>query len=188
MKNFLPLIEQAKYQVICTDQTGSDANAIIYRDLSDMKDRLNFAVQQEEWINGEWIILRGPNWTVDCVDSHQCDLWQSGFGGETIAAKNYNLENIEKDFPEVRETTTIESTEPATAFDDGTHMVGTDIQPGTYRNDGTQSCYWARMSGFGGTTDDIIANDNPRGQSYVTISEDDAAFKSQLCGSWELVE
>lgn len=81
-----------------------------------------------------------------------------------------------------------DETEPAITFEDGTHMVGSDIQPGTYRNDGTQSCYWARMSGFGGTTDDIIANDNPRGQTYVTISEDDAAFKSQLCGSWELVE
>lgn len=81
-----------------------------------------------------------------------------------------------------------DKTEPATTFEDGTHMVVTDIQPGTYRNDGTQSYYWAQMSGFGGTTEDIIANDNPRGQSYVTISEDDTAFKSQLCGSWELVE
>ena len=78
--------------------------------------------------------------------------------------------------------------EPATTFTDGTHMVGSDIQPGTYRNAGNETCYWARLSGFGGTVEDIIANDNPRGQAFVTIGADDVAFKSQLCGTWELVE
>jgi hypothetical protein len=73
-------------------------------------------------------------------------------------------------------------------FSDGTHLVGSDIQPGTYRNEGTSACYWARLSGTGGTVDDIIANDNPRGQSYVTIDPSDTAFQSQNCGSWELTE
>lgn len=74
------------------------------------------------------------------------------------------------------------------AFSDGTHLVGSDIQPGTYRNDGTSSCYWARLSGTGGTVEDIIANDNPRGQAYVTIDPSDIAFESKNCGCWELVE
>ena len=81
------------------------------------------------------------------------------------------------------------SSAPAKAsFSDGTHMVGEDIQPGTYRNKGTSSCYWERLSGFGGTFADIIANENPRGQSYVTIDPSDRAFKSQNCGTWEMVE
>ena len=78
--------------------------------------------------------------------------------------------------------------EPATTFTDGTHMVGSDIRPGTYRNEGNETCYWARLSGFGGTVEDIIANGNPRGQGFVTIGADDTAFKSQLCGTWKLVE
>lgn len=78
---------------------------------------------------------------------------------------------------------------PSTSFSDGTHLVGADIQPGTYRNSGaTGSCYWARLSGFGGTVRDIIANANPRGQSFVTIDASDKAFSSKRCGSWELVE
>lgn len=76
----------------------------------------------------------------------------------------------------------------SSSIKDGTHLVGSDIQPGTYRNDGTSSCYWARLSGTGGTVEDIIANDNPRGQAYVTIDPSDIAFESKNCGSWELVE
>lgn len=74
------------------------------------------------------------------------------------------------------------------SFGDGIHAVGSDIDPGTYRNDGSGSCYWARLSGFGGTSSDIIANDNTRGQAYVTIDPADKAFESSRCGTWELVE
>ena len=88
----------------------------------------------------------------------------------------------------VETSTETTPTEPVTTFSDGIHMIGTDIQPGTYRNEGNDTCYWARMSGVGGTFDELIANGNPRGQSYVEVSADDVAFKSQLCGTWELVE
>lgn len=79
-------------------------------------------------------------------------------------------------------------TGPIDSFRDGTFLVGTDIQPGTYRNGGTQACYWARLSGLSGTTDDILANDNPRGQSYVEILPSDKAFESKNCGTWELAQ
>lgn len=77
---------------------------------------------------------------------------------------------------------------PATSFGDGTHMVGTDIEAGTYRSSGTTSCYWARLSGFSGTTDSILANANPDGQAIVTIEESDTAFQSQRCGTWTKVQ
>lgn len=41
-------------------------------------------------------------------------------------------------------------------FGDGTYAVGVDFQPGTYRAPG--SSFWERLSGFGGTLDEIIAN------------------------------
>ncbi|MBB5641110.1 hypothetical protein [Cryobacterium roopkundense] len=44
----------------------------------------------------------------------------------------------------------------ASAFaGDGTFMVGTDVQPGQYRSEGGESCYWSRMNAAG---DDTIDN------------------------------
>jgi len=75
----------------------------------------------------------------------------------------------------------------ANEFDSGTHLVGTDIQPGTYRSSAGDSCYWERLSGLGGSVSDIIANGNPDGQAIVTISATDAAFESARCGTWSKI-
>lgn len=75
----------------------------------------------------------------------------------------------------------------APSFEDGTLLVGADIQPGIYRtaND-SGSCYYSRLSGVGGELDDIIANDNPDGPTIVEILESDEAFKSERCGKWTM--
>jgi hypothetical protein len=71
---------------------------------------------------------------------------------------------------------------------DGTHVVGTGIQPGTYQNsDSSAGCYWERLSGFGGTVEEIIANGFTYGPAVVTISPTDAGFTSARCGFWTLV-
>lgn len=66
----------------------------------------------------------------------------------------------------------------------GTFAVGTDIAPGTYVAVGTDGCYWARLSGFSGDFDDIIANDIGDGQRVVTIAAGDVGFESNRCGTW----
>ena len=71
-----------------------------------------------------------------------------------------------------------------TTFGDGMYIVGTDIMPGIYRNTGAQGCYFARLRGFGNTTDDIIANDNVDTQTIVTIAPSDKGFESRGCGTW----
>jgi len=71
-----------------------------------------------------------------------------------------------------------------TSFDDGIFIVGTDIAPGTYRNSGGGSCYFARLSGFGGTVDEIIANNNVSAPTIVTIAASDKGFESKGCGTW----
>ena len=71
-----------------------------------------------------------------------------------------------------------------TIFDDGMYVVGTDIEPGTYKNSGQSGCYYARLQGFGGTTDDVIANDNSDTPVVVTISASDKGFQSSNCGTW----
>jgi hypothetical protein len=75
-------------------------------------------------------------------------------------------------------------TSSKTSFGDGTYIVGTDITPGTYKNTGSEGCYYARLHGFGDTLDDIIANDNVDTATIVTISASDKGFQSTRCGTW----
>jgi hypothetical protein len=92
--------------------------------------------------------------------------------------------------PSTQKSTT--KTKPAAkfAFDDGTFKVGSDIKPGTYRTHGGDGsafgCYWARLSGFSGEVDDIIANNGSytNGSQVVTIAPSDKGFQTQGCGKW----
>ena len=68
-------------------------------------------------------------------------------------------------------------------FVPGMYLVGTDagqIAPGIYEGMG-ENCYWERLSGLGGTFDDIIANDGPDGQFYVEVKDTDMAFSINRC-------
>lgn len=72
-----------------------------------------------------------------------------------------------------------------TTFGSGTKIVGTDIPPGTYRTrQASSGCYWARLSGFGGTLGEIIANENTDGPAIVTIASTDKGFESTRCDDW----
>lgn len=67
-------------------------------------------------------------------------------------------------------------------------MIGKDIAPGRYYSDPRSGCYWERLSGFGGTTDDIISNEFVAFdslQEIVDIRESDLAFSTDSdCGGW----
>ena len=97
---------------------------------------------------------------------------------------------LRTEIPKKQEPTiTLEPTgEIPFSFLDGTYRIGIDIPAGTYLTSGSDSCYWERLSGFGGTFDEIIANDNPDGQAIVTILPTDTGFSSQRCGDWVLQE
>jgi hypothetical protein len=95
------------------------------------------------------------------------------------------------DVSTVAPTETPEPTEtplPPTATEDpnlikpGTHLVGTDIQPGIYRGDAGDnifnSCYWARLKDLSGSFDALVANDNSVGQFYVEVRESDKALET----------
>jgi hypothetical protein len=77
-------------------------------------------------------------------------------------------------------------TAPVTA--DGVYIVGTDISPGLWRAEGVDGCYWARLSGFTGEFDDIIANDfRSSGSSVVQILPSDVGFETSGCTTWTRV-
>ena len=78
--------------------------------------------------------------------------------------------------------------ESLTSFSDGTYLVGKDIQPGTYKNTGSVN-YWARLSGFSGDLNDILANGNPMDSTeIVKILPSDKGFTTSGGGTWNKVD
>jgi hypothetical protein len=73
---------------------------------------------------------------------------------------------------------------PVIGITEGTYMVGKDIKPGRYRSNGSDTCYWARLKGVSGETDDIIANSISPGPQVVVIKRSDVAFMTSGCGRW----
>lgn len=67
---------------------------------------------------------------------------------------------------------------------DGTYLVGTDIQPGRWKTNGGDFCYWARLKDDSGDFDAIITNHAGAGQATVTIARTDGAFTTTGCGTW----
>jgi hypothetical protein len=69
-----------------------------------------------------------------------------------------------------------------------TLVVGTDIQPGTYRTTGPTSgfsmCFWARMRSTAAGLDDVITSGMPTGPATVTIEPTDKAFSTGGCAEW----
>jgi hypothetical protein len=78
-------------------------------------------------------------------------------------------------------------TSSKTTFGAGDFIVGTDILPGTYQNTGSTTCYWARLSGFGHTIDEVVANDISSAKAVVTVAANDAGFESDGCGTWDKI-
>lgn len=75
-------------------------------------------------------------------------------------------------------------TKSKTSFGDGMFFVGSDIEPGTYRNTGGENCYYARLSGFSHGLHDIVANENADAPAIVRIDPRDVGFSSSRCGTW----
>jgi len=70
----------------------------------------------------------------------------------------------------------------------GTYLVGSDVQPGTYRgqagSDISSSCYWERLRSVSGGFDSILANDNAIGQYYVQVLPSDFALTTACELEW----
>lgn len=73
----------------------------------------------------------------------------------------------------------------AFTFGTGAKVVGTGVSAGTYRTRTAASgCYWKRLSGFGGTSGEIIANGISDDPTVVTIAPTDRGFDSSSCATW----
>jgi len=93
-----------------------------------------------------------------------------------------------------RETTTTErptTTEAPTTtttlpgVDDGTHLVPAEIAPGRWMTPGGTQCFYARLSGLGGTVDQQITGTiSGGGPAIIDIAPTDAAFDTAGCERW----
>jgi hypothetical protein len=79
-------------------------------------------------------------------------------------------------------------TQSKTSFEDGAYFVGTDIEAGTYRSSGARGCYFARLNGFQGDLENVVANENTDTPVVVTIAPTDAGFESNRCGTWTKIQ
>lgn len=77
---------------------------------------------------------------------------------------------------------------PRKKFGPGQYRVNSDIAAGRYYAVPSAGCYFERQSGFGGTLDDIIANEFlgfDAGQWIVDIKSTDLGFETDPdCGIW----
>jgi hypothetical protein len=65
-------------------------------------------------------------------------------------------------------------TTPPATIGDGRLAVPAEVKPGTYRAPNPDGdCYWARLKGFSGDLDNVLANGNPSGPARVTIAPTD---------------
>ena len=74
-------------------------------------------------------------------------------------------------------------------FSRGTYLVGSDLAPGRYRatpENQKWGCYWARLSGFGGTKDEVLGWSDFLGTSFIAeIDPSDVGFTTDGdCGAW----
>lgn len=73
---------------------------------------------------------------------------------------------------------------------DGTFLVGSEVQPGTYRSIGIEgrSCVWKRLSGLSGGPGTTIAFGSSKGPVIVEIEATDKGFQTVDCATWEVVK
>lgn len=162
---------------------GTDGGVIFYAlnrpGGEDVAAQLRVIALQDDRENDE-AILWGDGWTIHCADrtADYCDLINAEYpGGNLVAIPKGSGMDIQGTLDKYN-----------SGIQDGTHLVGEEIQPGTYKYNGESSrCYWARLSGLSGSSSDILANGNEKAQAYVTIDPSDRAFESQGCGFWELI-
>ncbi|MCH7232186.1 hypothetical protein L0U85_15165 [Glycomyces sp. L485] len=119
---------------------------------------------------------------LDEVDQREAELDERE---SAMDEREQELDDLagELDSREESITETEDEIEENTIPGDGIWVVGDEVEPGTYKAQGSGSaCYWARLGSL--DTSDIL--DNHFGSAKVTVElhNSDAAFETSGCGSW----
>ena len=76
---------------------------------------------------------------------------------------------------------------PLSTVPAGTWITGEEVPAGMYSAPGGDQCSWKRLSGFSGTSDDIIAEGFGEIRPIVEIAETDKGFATMDCGNWTVM-
>ncbi|WP_112138426.1 hypothetical protein [Glycomyces dulcitolivorans] len=140
------------------------------------------AAEQQSEIAERESDLRSLEAQVDQFDERETELDQRESG---LDARESDLDarGAELDEREQAITETEEEIEENTIPGDGIWVVGDEIEPGTYKAQGSGSaCYWARLGSL--DTFDILNNHFGSAEVTVQIQSGDIAFETSGCGSW----
>ncbi|MFC3492010.1 coiled-coil domain-containing protein [Glycomyces rhizosphaerae] len=126
---------------------------------------------------------------VDQIDEREAGLDQREAGLDQreadLDAREQDLEDRQTELDDREEEITQEEEEieANTIPGDGVWVVGEEVEPGTYKAQGTGSgCYWARLGSL--DTFDILDNHFGSANVSVEIKSDDFAFETSGCGDW----
>lgn len=148
-----------------------------------------------KWPRSMGLVLMGTTWVLACLVA-SCGGSNSSSSPPTTRARSTTTSTstttsstTTSSTTTSTSTTTTTTTVPASkfkTFGDGTYTVGQTVEPGTYRTRASSGggCYWERLSGFSGETDDVIANNYTDDPSVVTIAPTDKGFRTSGCGTW----
>lgn len=145
----------------------------------------NSASGQESYQRTQQLVREGVAWRIVMRDEQASAF--AAAGSETAEYDESESTPAPRSEPAPGESASQYEEPSAGAIPgDGTFLVGEDIQPGTYRTDGGEYCYWARLADTSGEFEGIITNGNTQGPTTVTISASDAAFETNGCSDWTL--
>jgi hypothetical protein len=116
----------------------------------------------------------------------QCAQLKPGYADEVVARMDWKKAEAQGALalcPDAPHAAVLREVINSVKIDDGTHIVGQDMEPGTYRTKpSAKDCYWSRTTGGGG----IVANDMVGFASAgvtVTVYAGEG-FESNRCGVW----
>lgn len=182
-----PVVTAKKASTVAVSAT---ADSRLYVDVNPDKGRGFWNIKVQRWTGKKWVTKKNyrtqgaqetrttaklPNGTYRVVVKPKY-----GYKGTTSARVT---------LPAGATTTTAPpSVIPGSFAGDGMYQVGTQVQPGLYRSSSSSFGYWERLSGAGGTFNEILANDNVNGQTYVQIAPTDAYFSTTRMDRWNPVD
>ncbi|WP_156934829.1 thermonuclease family protein [Pseudonocardia spinosispora] len=135
--------------------------------------------------------LASLGWVWAYPDSPASQSYSQRIARQVDAARSSKIGLFGTTCPDsIPPTTGQQLTPPAKAISDGTYVVGTDIEAGTYRTAGPDEtalikmCSWSRRKDTSGEIGSVIATNIAQGPTTVTIKPTDRAFESRGCTPW----
>ncbi|WP_415952551.1 hypothetical protein [Streptomyces sp. KLOTTS4A1] len=141
--------------------TGNDDGMCYWERLNDSADELEAIIANDNVTGTSYVTIKSGD---KLFKSESCKGWTA-------------VDENAKGAPKATEI----------AGDGGMFKVGVDIAPGTYKSAGNEDdlCYWERAKDAEHGIDSIAANDNVNGTGVVTVTADDAYFKTSGCKDWK---